>query len=506
MSDEDWNFPEGRFLSYVLAPPRAGGEPLLLVLNATPDGDRGHAAALARCRRTGAACSTPRPIRRSPRTVRSVRAAKAQGAALARSWRSRASHDAARPASAPLIDTGRRHVPALGAGARSASSWCATGRMPMPRCDDGWFETDAARRGRRHALQLSHRRRDRRARPGVALPARRRARPERGDRSGAMRWQTRRLERPALARMRVPRTARRHLHAGAARFAAAIDKLDHVAATGITAIELMPVADFPGRWNWGYDGVLLFAPDSSLRPPGRSQGADRRRACARPDGVPRRRLQSLRPGGKLSRPPTRRSSSRAAETPWGSAIDYEHPTVRASPSRTRCTGSTSIASTACGSMPSTPSPSPDAAVAARGAEPGGRRACGARPAATSIWCWRTTTTSASLLDPRGRSAARPIPRAMERRLSPRLSRSADRRNRGLLRRLSRRARPRRAHAGRGLCLSGRALAPSQRRAARRAESARCRRPRFVNFLQNHDQIGNRALRRAADRARAAGRA
>ncbi|MBV9954388.1 MAG: malto-oligosyltrehalose trehalohydrolase, partial [Pseudolabrys sp.] len=45
-------------------------------------------------------------------------------------------------------------------------------------------------------------------------------------------------------------------------FRAAIDKLDHLAAAGITAIELMPLADFPGRWNWGYDGVLWFAPDS----------------------------------------------------------------------------------------------------------------------------------------------------------------------------------------------------------------------------------------------------
>ena len=50
-------------------------------------------------------------------------------------------------------------------------------------------------------------------------------------------------------------------------FRAAIEKLDHLAATGITAIELMPVADFPGRWNWGYDGVLLFAPDSSYGRP-----------------------------------------------------------------------------------------------------------------------------------------------------------------------------------------------------------------------------------------------
>jgi malto-oligosyltrehalose trehalohydrolase len=38
--------------------------------------------------------------------------------------------------------------------------------------------------------------------------------------------------------------------------------LDHLVRLGITAVELMPVADFPGERNWGYDGVLLFAPDS----------------------------------------------------------------------------------------------------------------------------------------------------------------------------------------------------------------------------------------------------
>ena len=50
-------------------------------------------------------------------------------------------------------------------------------------------------------------------------------------------------------------------------FRAIIGKLDHLAATGITALELMPLADFPGRWNWGYDGVLLYAPDSAYGRP-----------------------------------------------------------------------------------------------------------------------------------------------------------------------------------------------------------------------------------------------
>ncbi len=44
-------------------------------------------------------------------------------------------------------------------------------------------------------------------------------------------------------------------------YRAMADRLDHLAATGFTALELMPVADFPGRFNWGYDGALWYAPD-----------------------------------------------------------------------------------------------------------------------------------------------------------------------------------------------------------------------------------------------------
>ncbi len=45
------------------------------------------------------------------------------------------------------------------------------------------------------------------------------------------------------------------------------EKLDYLRDLGITAIELMPIADFPGARNWGYDGVLLYAPDSSYGRP-----------------------------------------------------------------------------------------------------------------------------------------------------------------------------------------------------------------------------------------------
>src|SRR5581483_6045074 len=61
------------------------------------------------------------------------------------------------------------------------------------------------------------------------------------------------------------------IHVGAftpaGAFAAAIGELDRLKAIGVTAIELMPLADFSGSRNWGYDGVLPFAPDSSYGRP-----------------------------------------------------------------------------------------------------------------------------------------------------------------------------------------------------------------------------------------------
>ncbi len=54
------------------------------------------------------------------------------------------------------------------------------------------------------------------------------------------------------------------LHIGAfsreGTWTAAARELPQLAAAGITAVEVMPVADFPGRFGWGYDGVNLFAP------------------------------------------------------------------------------------------------------------------------------------------------------------------------------------------------------------------------------------------------------
>ncbi len=61
------------------------------------------------------------------------------------------------------------------------------------------------------------------------------------------------------------------LHIGtfttAGTYAAVESRLDYLVELGVTALELMPVADFPGKRNWGYDGVLLFAPDTGYGQP-----------------------------------------------------------------------------------------------------------------------------------------------------------------------------------------------------------------------------------------------
>src|ERR1700722_12959983 len=61
------------------------------------------------------------------------------------------------------------------------------------------------------------------------------------------------------------------LHIGtftpAGTFASACEKLAYLRETGITAIEIMPVAQFPGSRNWGYDGVFPYAVQSTYGGP-----------------------------------------------------------------------------------------------------------------------------------------------------------------------------------------------------------------------------------------------
>ena len=61
------------------------------------------------------------------------------------------------------------------------------------------------------------------------------------------------------------------LHVGtftpAGTFLGVIEKLDDLRRLGVNAVELMPIADFAGERNWGYDGVSLYAPARSYGTP-----------------------------------------------------------------------------------------------------------------------------------------------------------------------------------------------------------------------------------------------
>jgi maltooligosyltrehalose trehalohydrolase len=111
-------------------------------------------------------------------------------------------------------------------------------------------------------------------------------------------------------------------------YRAMIDKLDHLAAVGITALELLPLADFAGSRNWGYDGVLWYAPDSVYGSPDDLKAlideAHLRGLMVFLDVV----YNHFGPEGNyLGRYAPKFFTQ--AQTPWGSAIDYRVPQVRA---------------------------------------------------------------------------------------------------------------------------------------------------------------------------------
>ena len=111
-------------------------------------------------------------------------------------------------------------------------------------------------------------------------------------------------------------------------YRAMIDKLDHLVQTGITALELLPLADFAGSRNWGYDGVLWYAPDSAYGRPEDLKAlideAHLRGLMVFLDVV----YNHFGPEGNyLGRYAPQFFMQ--AQTPWGSAIDYRVPQVRA---------------------------------------------------------------------------------------------------------------------------------------------------------------------------------
>jgi maltooligosyltrehalose trehalohydrolase len=111
-------------------------------------------------------------------------------------------------------------------------------------------------------------------------------------------------------------------------YAAAISRLDDLARLGVTAIELLPLNTFPGRRGWGYDGVLLYAPHASYgRPEDLKrfvQAAHERNLMVLIDVV----YNHFGPEGNYLHRYAPEFFTPAHQTPWGSAINFGHPVVR----------------------------------------------------------------------------------------------------------------------------------------------------------------------------------
>jgi len=133
--------------------------------------------------------------------------------------------------------------------------------FPMERRPAGWFElvTDAARTGTQYFFRIDDAKE-------VPDPA---SRFQPLDVHGPSEvidpnafewtdenWRGRRWEEAVIYELHVG------TFTASGNFAGVCERLDYLAELGVTVIELMPVADFPGKRNWGYDGVFTYAPDS----------------------------------------------------------------------------------------------------------------------------------------------------------------------------------------------------------------------------------------------------
>lgn len=119
------------------------------------------------------------------------------------------------------------------------------------------------------------------------------------------------------------------LHAGCmGGFAEICQRLPDFVELGITAIQLMPIADFRGTRNWGYDGVLAFAPDTAYGTPDQLKHlidtAHGYGLCVYLDVV----YNHFGPEGNYLHLYASDFFCNDKHSPWGAAIDFSNPQVR----------------------------------------------------------------------------------------------------------------------------------------------------------------------------------
>ena len=130
-------------------------------------------------------------------------------------------------------------------------------------------------------------------------------------------WRGRPWEEAAIYELHVGSFTQEGSFAGIER------RLDYLAELGVTAIELMPLAEFPGTRNWGYDGALAFAPDSAYgRPEDLKrlvEAAHRRGLMVMLDVV----YNHFGPEGNYLGRYAPQFFDESRHTPWGAAINFD---------------------------------------------------------------------------------------------------------------------------------------------------------------------------------------
>jgi maltooligosyltrehalose trehalohydrolase len=111
-------------------------------------------------------------------------------------------------------------------------------------------------------------------------------------------------------------------------FAGVVPRLRALRELGVTAIEVMPVATFPGERGWGYDGLYTFAPHPAYGGP---DGLARLVDAAHREGLAVILdvvYNHIGPGNEALRAFGPYFTDRLGETPWGDALDYAQAGVR----------------------------------------------------------------------------------------------------------------------------------------------------------------------------------
>ncbi|MCR0983042.1 malto-oligosyltrehalose trehalohydrolase [Roseomonas populi] len=197
--------------------------------------------------------------------------------------------------------------------------------IPMQARGDGWFTADApARPGATYAFRTS---------PDLAVPdpAARAAGP--GGVHGpsvlvdhaAYPWKD-----GAWRGRPWHETVLYELHAGACGgYNGVRALLPRLRDLGVTAVELMPLAAFPGGRNWGYDGVQPFAPDSSYGTPDELKALVEEAHALGLSVFVDCVFNHFGPDGAYIHAYAKPFFDEGIHTPWGAAIDFKKPEVRA---------------------------------------------------------------------------------------------------------------------------------------------------------------------------------